>query len=139
MRFLVALVCCSSLSGCSLLGYHLHRSAERAPTEEAVKVTFPDSYESGARINGPLMAAIGVAMDDFLPPGAKVKLTDRYKPLEQCLSNRSTYDVVALRSDEGIFFVNIFPVMARCELDETLVDAGAVYAIDEKGRILDMR
>ncbi|MFL5348449.1 MAG: hypothetical protein ACJ8AT_26940 [Hyalangium sp.] len=77
-------------------------------------------------------------MNDFLPPGAKVKLTEGYKPLEQCLSSRSTYDVVALRSEEGIFFVSIFPVMARCHLQETLLDAGAVYAVDEKGRILDV-
>lgn len=91
------------------------------------------------RIEGPLRTVIEVAMDDFLPPGAKVKMSDGYKPLEQCLSKRSTYDVVALRSDEGIFFVNIFPIMERCELDATLLDAGAVYAIDEKGRILDVR
>lgn len=109
------------------------------PAEEAVKVEFPDSYESGMRVEGPMRVAIEVAMDDFLPPGAKVKITDGYKPLEECLSNRGTYDIVALRSDEGVFFVNIFPVMARCKLDAPHLDAGAVYAIDEKGRILDVR
>jgi hypothetical protein len=139
MRSLVALLCSGLLSGCSYFGYHLHKSPERAPAEEAEKVEFPDSYEGGVRIEGPLRTAIEVAMDDFLPPGAKVKITDGHKPLEQCLSNRDTYDVVALRSDEGIFFVNIFPVMERCKIDETLLDAGAVYAIDEKGRILDVR
>lgn len=109
------------------------------PVAEAMKVEFPESYERGVRVDGPLRVAIEVAMDDFLPPGAKVKITDGYKPLEQCLSNRGTYDVVALRSDEGIFFVNIFPVMERCKLDEAHLDAGAVYAIDEKGRILGVR
>jgi hypothetical protein len=104
-----------------------------------MKVEFPDSYEDGVRVEGPIRVAIEVAMDDFLPPGAKVKMSDGYKPLEQCLSNRGTYDVVALRSDEGIFFVSIFPVMARCKLEEAHMDAGAVYAIDEKGRILDVR
>ncbi len=139
MRTWVALACLSLLSGCSFLGYYRLKKAERAPLEEAAKVKFPDSFESGLALDGPLMVAIEVAMNDFLPPGSKAKLSDGHKPLEKCLSNRSTYDVVALRSEEGIFFVSIFPVMARCGLDQTLLDAGAVYAVDGNGRILDVR
>jgi len=142
MKSLVPVVlCCSSLlTGCSLLshfGYYKHPKAERAPPEEAEKVKFPNSFEPGVHLNGPTMAAFKVAMDDFLPPGTKVKADN--ERIAECLSRWETYDTSILRVSDDLYFVSFLPRLSRCGIDEIVLDAGATYAIDGKGRILDVR
>lgn len=134
---LVALLVCSSLlHGCARFGYDKLPKAERAPAEEAAKVTFPDSMEQGVHLDGPAMAALEVAMNDFLPPDAKAEA--RTEELARCLSQRSTYDVTVMKQDDQLYFVSFLPRLSRCgiELAAPIMDAGATYAIDGNGRIL---
>ncbi|MFY2556173.1 hypothetical protein ACN469_00860 [Corallococcus terminator] len=134
---LIALLCGASLlSGCSLLGYHKPRKAERAPPEEASKVTFPDSMEQGVHLDGPAMAALEIAMNAFLPPDRKPDARD--EALARCLARRDTYDASVLKENDDLYFVSFLPRLSRCgiELETPLMDAGAVYAIDARGRIL---
>jgi hypothetical protein len=124
----------SLMGGCGVLGFHRYASADRAPPEESAKVRFPSSFENGSHLSGAKLAAIRVAMEEFLPPGKK--LTGDNPQLAQCLSRWETYDVSVLQSQEDVFFVRFFPVISRCGLDVTVLDAGAVYAVDARGRIL---
>lgn len=140
LRPLMLGVVCCSLTGCSLLnhlGYYKRPSAERAPQEEAEKVRFPDSFEPGTRLSGSTMAALKVAMDDFLPVGSKARSDDERIAL--CLSRWETFDTSVLQASEDLYFVSFLPRLSRCGLDVTLLDAGATYAIDGRGRILDVR
>jgi hypothetical protein len=142
MKSLVPVVLCCSclLTGCSLLshfGYYKHQKAEWAPPEEAERVTFPNSFEQGARLNGPTLAALRVAMDDFIPHGSKV--TADNQRLAECLSRWDTYDTSVLQVSEELYFVSFLPRLSRCGIDAIVLDAGATYAIDGKGRILDVR
>lgn len=140
MRMLPLVVLLSSvLSGCSLLGFYRLPRAERVPPEEAGKVSFPESFEGAIDINGPLLSAVEVAMNDFLPPGAQVRVSDGYEPLERCLSRRDTYDVVALPYGEGLFYVSFTPRLERCGLANAVLDGGAEYVIDGRGRVLQSR
>lgn len=138
MRSLLALIigCSSLLTGCSYLGYYKHKKAERASPQEAEKVVFPDSYEEGIHLDGPAMAALEVARNEFMPPGAKASSSD--ERLEQCLARRDTYDVTIVKANEELYFVSFLPNLARCgiESEVMLMDAGAVYAIDGRGRVL---
>jgi hypothetical protein len=127
------------LSGCSLLAYYKLPKAERASPEESVKVRFPDSLDGAVELTGPMAAALEVAMNDFLPPGATVRMTDGYKPLEQCLSRRQTYDAVVLPYGEDWFYVLLTPRIERCGLGNDVLDLGAEYVIDGQGRILAVR
>lgn len=134
---LFALICGAALlSGCSLLGYYKPRKAERAPPEESSKVTFPDSMEQGVHLDGPAMVALEVAMNTFLPPERKPDARD--EPLARCLARRDTYDASVLKENNDLYFVSFLPRLSRCgiELETPLMDAGAVYAIDARGRIL---
>lgn len=136
LPLVVVLVGASLLHGCARFGYYKLPKAERAPAEEAAKVTFPDSMEQGVHLDGPAMAALEVAMNDFLPPDAKAEA--RTEELARCLSQRSTYDVTVLKQDDQLYFVSFLPRLSRCgiELAAPIMDAGATYAIDGRGRIL---
>ncbi len=132
----IILLCVSLLmNGCSLLGYHKVRRAERAPPEEAAKVSFPNSMEEGIQLDGPTAAALEVAMNEFLPPDAKAEA--RNEQLAKCLSRRDTYDVTVLKAND-LYFVRILPRFSRCgiELETPIMDVGATYAIDGNGRIV---
>ncbi|HYO57340.1 hypothetical protein [Archangium sp.] len=135
MRLLpLTLLCCSvALTGCNYR-FHIQKKAERAPPEEAEKVKFPDSLEGSTSLDGPAVKALEVAMDEFLPPGAKAQSYD--EKLARCLSLRETYDVSVLRASADLYFVSFSANLSRCGLDEAVFDAGAVYAIDAQGRIL---
>lgn len=142
MKSLMRVVfCCSCfLTGCSVLshfGYYKHQKALRAPPDEADKVKFPDSFETGRHLSGPMMAALKVAMDDFRPPGVKMKGDD--ERIAQCLSRWETFDTSVLQVSEDLYFVSFLPRLSRCGIEEIVLDAGATYAIDGKGRILDVR
>jgi hypothetical protein len=45
-----------------------------------------------------------------------------------------------VKTDDDLFFVSFLPNLVRCgiEPDVMLMDAGAVYAIDGRGRILNV-
>ncbi|WP_434388116.1 hypothetical protein [Melittangium boletus] len=135
------LVCCVFfLSGCSLinrLGYYRHEAAPRASPEEAETVRFPASFEKGIRMDGAMLSALHVAMNDFLPPGTSVNADD--ERIGRCLSKWSTYDTSMLQAGADLFFVSFIPDVSRCGLDAILMDAGGTYAVDAKGRILDVR
>lgn len=124
------------MNGCALLGYHKVKRAERAPPEEATKVSFPDSMEQGIHLDGPAVAALEVAMNEFLPPDAKAEA--RNEQLARCLSRRGTYDVTVLKANDDLYFVRILPKFSRCgiELETPIMDVGATYAIDRNSRIL---
>lgn len=133
----ILLVCCTHLlTGCSLLGYHKYEKARRAPLAESEKVTFPNSYAEGIQLDGPSLAALSVALNEFMPPGSEAKTPS--EPMSRCLSRRDTYDVSVLKADDGLYFVNILPDLSRCGIEPTtpLLDVGATYAIDKEGRIL---
>jgi hypothetical protein len=135
--YLVVLLCAGPLTGCGFLGIYKHQKAERAPLEEAEKMRFPDSFEPGIHLKGPTMAALKVVMDDFLPPGVKVTGDD--ERIVECLSHWETYDTSILRVSDDLYFVRFLPRLSRCGIDAIVLDAGATYAIDGKGRILDVR
>ncbi|MGE6756637.1 hypothetical protein ACQKGO_01390 [Corallococcus interemptor] len=130
---------CLPLTGCSLLGYHKVKKASWATPEEAAAVVFPTSFKEGVHLEGPGMAALEVAMNEFLPPGSELQTQDPDKRMAQCLSMRSTYDTHVLQSGPDLFFVWFSPQPSRCGLNEPILDGGAVYAIDGQGRILDRR
>ena len=132
--FLVMIPCAVLMAGCGFLGIYRHQKAEWAPPAESARVDFPNSFEQGTHLSGPRMAAVKIAMDDFMPPGTRVKGDN--EQLAQCLSRWATYDVSVLQPSEDLFFVRFFPVTSRCGLDVMVLDAGAVYAVDSKGRIL---
>ncbi|MBM7118392.1 hypothetical protein [Archangium primigenium] len=132
--FLVTMSGAVLLSGCGFLGLYRFHAAERASPEEAARVDFPNSFEQGVHLSGPRMAAVKVAMDAFMPPGSRVKGDN--EQLAECLSKWETYDVSVLQPKEDLFFVRFFPMIERCGLDVMVLDAGAVYAVDAKGRIV---
>lgn len=78
-------------------------------------------------------------MNEFLPPGSEVKTNDPDKRVANCLSRRSIYETLVLKANEDLFFVSFIPDLRRCGLDEEILDGGAVYAIDGRGRVLDVR
>lgn len=138
MRLLVlSVVFCASLSGCTWFGYTKRAKAEWAPPAEAAKVKFPDSFEGGVHLTGPMVAALEVAMNEFLPPGSEVQTNDPDKRIARCLSRRETYETFVLRQHDDLFFVQFIPVLKRCGIDAEILDGGGVYAIDGKGRILE--
>jgi hypothetical protein len=138
MKLLIsAAICLGLLSGCSFLGYYKREKPERAPPEEASTVQFPDSFEGGVHLTGPMMAALEVAANEFLPPGSEVEGKGVEERVLKCLSRRDTYEVFVLQSSDNLFFVRFSPVLKRCGIDSEILDGGAVYAIDGKGRILE--
>ena len=140
MRKILPLILLSTLtSGCSYLGYYKHVKAERAPPEESSKVQLPTSSEGGTHLTGPMLSALGVAMNEFLPPGQTFKTNDPDKRVALCLSLWSTYETLVQQSSDDLFFVTFIPDIKRCGLQDIILDGGAVYAIDGKGRILDVR
>ncbi|XXF78098.1 hypothetical protein P2318_34405 [Myxococcaceae bacterium GXIMD 01537] len=126
----------SLLTGCSYLGYYKRVEAVRAPPS-VEEVEFPNDYEAGPRLDGRTSAALAVAMNDFLPPGAKVRYHD--EKVARCLSSWDTYDTSILKASDDLFFIRFTPQLSRCGVDTTIhviLDAGAEYAIDGQGRIL---
>ncbi|MCP3139991.1 hypothetical protein [Pyxidicoccus xibeiensis] len=129
----------STMGGCSLFGYYKVEKAERLPSSESEKVPLPESFEGAIDLKGPAVAALDVAMKDFLPPGRKVQWTDGYQPLEECLSRRETYDALVLPYGDGLFYVSFSPDIERCGLKTAILDGGAEYVVDGRGRILRVR
>jgi hypothetical protein len=78
-------------------------------------------------------------MGEFMPPGRKVKVNDGDERLAQCLSRWETFDTSVLKGSDDLYFVRFSPRLSRCGIDGIILDAGAVYAIDGNGRVLDVR
>ncbi|MBZ4419321.1 hypothetical protein [Myxococcus sp. RHSTA-1-4] len=138
-RALITALLALPLTACSLFGYHKLPKAERAPPEEAARVEFPDSFEDGIHLTGPMAAALEVAMTEFLPPGSEVKTNAKNKRVAQCLSRRSTYETLILKASDTLYFVAFIPDLKRCGLEDEILDGGAVYAVDNMGRVLGVR
>jgi hypothetical protein len=131
------LLCCSTaLTGCAYFGYYKHEKAVWAPPEEAAKVEFPNSFDGGASLTGPMLAALNAAMKEFRPPGFKVKTNDGDERLAACLSRWDTFDTAVLQANDNLFFIRFFPDISRCGITDIILDAGAVYAVDGQGHIL---
>lgn len=140
MRLLaLSAVLCTLLSGCSYFGYYKRAKTEWAPPAEAASVKFPESFEGGVQLTGPMVSALEVAMNEFLPLGSEVRTNDPDKRVAQCLSRRDTYETLILQERDDLFFVLFVPVLKRCGLDEAILDGDVMYAVDGKGRILGRR
>ncbi|MFL5358157.1 hypothetical protein [Archangium sp.] len=142
MKFLfpAVLLCSCALSGCVMLerfGYHRYQKAEMAPPEESAQINFPNSYEGGTRLDGAMMKALSVAMNDYLPP--YIQAEKQEGPEFQCLARWDTYRTVVMQANENLFFVLLSPDLSKCAPGFIVPDAGAEYAIDAQGRILSKR
>ncbi|WP_224373157.1 hypothetical protein [Hyalangium versicolor] len=101
-----------------------------APPQEAAAVTFPVEpleLKGSVTVSGNLLAAVELAMEDFLPWDLRVPTGAT--PREVCLAKRETYDVIAAPGDGGLVFVQIWVRPGACE-GPMAVDLGAYYAID---------
>ncbi|WP_044189158.1 hypothetical protein [Hyalangium minutum] len=136
MRLLLpSLLCCASmLAGCSFFGYYKQEKPIWAHPEEGAKVQFLNSLEGGTRLTGPMMAALKVAMDDYLPPS--VRAEDQKYPAGKCLAQWKYINVTVFQASDDLFFVLFIPDLSHCGPGFIELDAGAEYAIDGKGRIL---
>lgn len=137
--FLATLLLCAS-TGCALferLGYYKYQRPEQAPPEEAAKIEFPRTYEGGVQLDGAMMKALSVAMNDYLPP--HVRPEAQPGPEFQCLARWDTYRTVVKQANDDLFFVLISPDLSKCAPGFSVPDAGAEYAIDGHGRILSRR
>ncbi len=137
-RFCISLLfCVAVLPGCSYFGYYKYEKAVNAPAWMGEKILFPHSYEGGIHTDGRMTRALAVAMNDFLPPGKTLGGDNRR--VAWCLSRWDTYDIFILRVSDDLFFINFYPILARCGLDDSIIaDGGSEYAVDGEGRILDV-
>jgi hypothetical protein len=142
MRRIIAtalLSSCSVLPGCSMFGYYRHPKAVRAPPEVGEKIRDPASFVATTELDGPSLAALQVALNEFMPPGAKSSGND--EQLVRCFSRRDTFDVSVQKASDDLYFVSFLADLTRCDFppDTLVMDAGATYVIDGQGRVLDVR
>jgi hypothetical protein len=133
---LAAVTLCGVLSGCSLFGYHKVTRPPRAPASEGPSVQFPVPGEGSVNLDGPALAALQVALSDFLPLGAKASGPD--EALSRCLSRQDTYDVSVVKQGD-LHFVYFTARLDRCGIppEPVVLDIDAAYAIDAQGRVVD--
>ena len=101
--------------------------------QEAASFTWPKMLPSEGRqiVSGPTLAAIQIAMEDFLP--WDIKPHKGATPAEICLYERGSYDVVVVPGAENLVYVQIVPRDGACDMGGDIVlDLGAAYAIDAK-------
>jgi hypothetical protein len=122
------------LTGCSLFGYYKQEKPAWAPPEEGAKIQFPNSLEGGTRLTGPMMAALKVAMDDYIPPN--IRPEDQKYPWDKCLAQWKYIHTSVFQASDDLFFVLFIPDLSNCGPGFIVLDAGAEYAVDGKGRIL---
>jgi hypothetical protein len=85
--------------------------------------------EGNVSLSGTLLAAIELAMEDFLP--WDIKPHKGATPSEVCLYKRESYDVIAAPGPQGIVFVEIYARPGVCEMGGGPgLDFAAIYAID---------
>jgi hypothetical protein len=133
------LLLCAGLPACVLF-QRPPRPAHASP-QEAASFAWPTMLPTEGRqvLSGPMLAAIQLAMEDFLPWDLKSQAGAT--PRELCLDRRDSYDVVAVPGAEGLIYVEILLRPEACPMDgEVLLDAGGIYAIDTRNwRILSAR
>jgi hypothetical protein len=139
MKRSALLLLCALLPGCMF--FRRPPRPVHATPQEAAAVTFPIDVpnESSLRVSGTLLAAIQLAMEDFLP--WDVQPHKDATPREVCLYKRDSYDVFVTPQGEDLVYVDIAPRPGACELGgPPVLDMGATYAIDVKTwRILAVR
>lgn len=128
-----------TLTGCAnlgaFLGYYKRPTAVWAPPEEAEALKFPNSFEGSTRLTGPMMKALEVARNEFMPPGTDPAHEEDL--VAQCLSRWETFTTSVMQVNEDLFFIRFSPDgLAQCAPGRMVLDGGAVYAIDGRGRIL---
>lgn len=130
MSRVVLLFVCVSLSACSL--FQRPFRPEHAPPEESARFEFPLGFPPGEHtfIPGTIAAAVGLAMEDFLPGGAKPPRGAT--PDEVCLAQRSSYDVLAKALPDDVVLVSFSPKQGACVQEGIALDVGATYAVDVK-------
>ncbi|AKQ66511.1 hypothetical protein A176_003423 [Myxococcus hansupus] len=133
-RVLLPLLCI--LPACAL--FQKPPRPAHAPPEEAATVTIPLAFPTEGRhiIDGTILRAIQLAMEDYLPWDRK--LPKNATPLYECLNRRESYVVAAAPASPGVVLVSIIPNPDVCDIGTApILDAGATYAVDVKGwRIL---
>jgi hypothetical protein len=136
LHFFVMACGAGLLCGCSFFGYYQYERAVRLSSVGTGEVDYPDSYKSGLHMDGQMTRALAIAMNDYQPPGSRFKGDD--KRIARCLSQWENYDISVLKVSDNLFFVEFAPNLPRCGIEEIVLDAGAEYAIDGHGRILDI-
>jgi hypothetical protein len=135
-RPLLLLLLCAWLPACVL--FQRPPRPVYAPPQEAASFKWPLMLPSEGQqlVSGTMIAAIQLAMEDFLPWDLKPRKDAAAREL--CLDKRDSYDAVVVPGAEGLVYVEIFLRPGACEMDgEVLLDAGGLYAIDVKNwRIL---
>ncbi|MCY1040897.1 hypothetical protein OV208_06135 [Corallococcus sp. bb12-1] len=122
---------CLVLSGCAL--FHRGSRPVHAPPEEAARIQFPlDLPEDAQTLAGSMVTAMQLALDDFRPLDLKPHKGATEEEL--CLYQRESYDVTAAAGPEGVTFVQITLKPQLCEKQGPIMDMGATYAVDVKGR-----
>ena len=125
-------VLCALLPACALL--QRPPRPRHASPQEAKGVTFPMELlatEGNVSLSGTMLAAIQLAMEDFLP--WDVKPHEGATLREVCLYKRDSYDVIAAPGSEGLVFVEIYPRPGACEMGgPPVLHFSAIYAIDVK-------
>ncbi|RKH06881.1 hypothetical protein D7V97_21970 [Corallococcus sp. CA053C] len=137
----IGLALCGLMQGCSLFGYYKYERPERIPPEvgDRIRDPSPKTFVATTEMDGPTLAALRVALADYMPPGAKA--SGNYEPLVRCFSRRDVMDVEINKVNDDLYLVSFSANLERCGMPpHTLVmDAGATYLIDGQGRILDIR
>ncbi|CAM4294657.1 hypothetical protein G4177_01865 [Corallococcus sp. ZKHCc1 1396] len=138
---LVGIAFCGLVQGCSYFGYYKYERPERIPKEVGERIRDPDpkTFVATTTLDGPTLAALQVALADFMPPG--VKSSGDYEPLVRCFNRRDVMDVRINKVSDDLYLVSFAANLDRCGLhpDIVVMDAGATYLIDGQGRILDIR
>ena len=139
-RFLLSI--CLSLCACVS-----RRAIVHAPPEEAEKVKFPLALpsEGSQHIQGNVIAAIQLAMDDFLPWDAKPSPSEL---ADACLQRRESYDVLSAPGPDGVVLVQFVINGKACPLANAMLDPSTgnplvdvtTYAIDLRAwRVLSIK
>ncbi|RKH39070.1 hypothetical protein [Corallococcus sicarius] len=122
---------CLLLPACAL--FHRAPRPVHAPPEEAARVQFPLDLPADAQtLPAGVVTAMQLALDDFRPLDLKPHKGATEEEL--CLYQRESYDVTAAPGPEGVTFVQITLKPQLCEKQGPLMDMGATYAVDVKGR-----
>ncbi|MBZ4330813.1 MULTISPECIES: hypothetical protein [unclassified Corallococcus] len=137
---LLGVMVCVLSQGCSYFGYYKYERPERIPPEEGARIRDPQAFQTTTELDGPTFAAFQAAMKDFFPPGAKA--SGNHERLVRCLGRKDLFDVRIQKVNDDLYVIAFSANLDRCEEmppDAVVLDAGATYLIDGKGRILDIR
>ena len=133
-KTLLLLCICLGASACVTA----RRPISYVPPEEAAWFKFPQELprEGRQEVPGMVLAAIQLAMDDFLPWSTRPHLGAT--PREVCLYQRQSYDVRAAPGPAGVVLVRFVVSPGACTRGgPPVMDMGATYAVEvQKGQVL---